>query len=222
MRLLLVEDDGLTREHIRAGLSARGYDVETAVDGRSGLERASTRIYDVLIVDRLLPGLDGLALLKALRTARVTTPAIVLTALGGIADRVEGLRGGADDYLVKPFDVEELDARIEALGRRPALANGSILLYRGGLKVNRLARTAVYGDELLELTSSEFAMLELLMSNAGRTVTKAMILESVFDLDSHAAGQIVEPHISRLRAKLERAGLTDAIRTLRGVGYAFV
>jgi two-component system OmpR family response regulator len=219
---LLVEDDGLTREHIRAGLSARGYDVETAVDGRSGLERASTRIYDVLIVDRLLPGLDGLALLKALRTARVTTPAIVLTALGGIADRVEGLRGGADDYLVKPFDVEELDARIEALGRRPALANGSILLYRGGLKVNRLARTAVYGDELLELTSSEFAMLELLMSNAGRTVTKAMILESVFDLDSHAAGQIVEPHISRLRAKLERAGLTDAIRTLRGVGYAFV
>ena len=221
MHLLLVEDDALTREHIRAGLSARGDVVEVAADGRTGLQYASTRAYDVVILDRMLPDLDGLSVLKALRMAGVRTPVILLTALGGIADRVGGLRGGADDYLIKPFDLEELDARIEALGRRLAPTGESILLHRGGVELNRLTRSALCGDDALDLTSSEFAMLELLLLNAGQTVTKAMILDTVFDLDTRAAGQVVEPHISRLRAKLERAGVSDAIRTVRGMGYAF-
>lgn len=220
MRLLLVEDEPVTRDLVRTGLGARGYAVDTAVDGRGGLQKASSTPYDVLVLDRLLPDMDGLSLLKALRTARVDTPVILLTALAGLADRVEGLRGGADDYLVKPFDLDELDARIEALGRRPALSSGAVLLHRAGIELNRLSRTVTCFERPLELTSSEFAMLELLMLHAGRTVTKAMIVEAVFDLDPRGAARIVEPHISRLRAKLERVGLGDVIRTVRGAGYA--
>lgn len=220
MRILVVEDDAKTLEHVRSGLSGRGYEVETVRDGRRGLERAASEPFDVLIVDRMLPELDGMELLKALRTASVATPVIMLTAIGGIADRVTGLKAGADDYLVKPFDFDELEARIEALGRRPPISTSTIVLRRAGLELNRLSRTAAYAETALDLTSSEFAMLELLMLNPGRAVTKAMILETVFDLDAGVAGHIVEPHMSRLRSKLERAGLVDAIRTLRGVGYA--
>ncbi len=222
MRLLLVEDDATTRDHVCAGLSARGHDVEIAEDGRAGLRLATTDAFDVLIIDRMLPELDGLALVRALRTARVDTPALMLTALGGIADRVDGLRGGADDYLVKPFELEELDARLEALGRRPQRGVEHAVLARGDLLLNRLTRHATWNDQPLELTASEFAMLELLMLNAGRTVTKAMMLEQVFDLDPSSSGAIVEPHVSRLRAKLVRKGAQDPIRTMRGAGYLLV
>ena len=215
--VLLVEDDEPTLEFVRGGLEGRGRSVDVARDGRKGLQKASAARYDVLIVDRMLPALDGLELLKALRAAKIDTPIILLTAVGGLADRVEGLRAGADDYLVKPFELDELVARIEAVGRRPPLAHG--VLRHGGITLDRLARRVSVDGAPVELTHSEFAMLEMLMLNAGRPVTKAMLLEGVFELQINAPGSIVEPHMSRLRAKLSRLGVVDPIRTLRGVGY---
>jgi two-component system OmpR family response regulator len=167
----------------------------------------------------MLPGLDGMSILKALRTSRRDTPVIFLTAVGGVSDRVQGLRQGADDYVVKPFDMDELDARIEALGRRPPLTNAAKVLHLGDLELDRLSRRVTHSGEVIDLTLSEFSMLEMLLLNRGSAVTKSMILERVFDLESDAPGTIVEPHVSRLRAKLTRAGAPDFIRTLRGVGY---
>jgi two-component system OmpR family response regulator len=220
LNILLVEDDQQTLEFLRAGLVARGHAVDAEQDGRDGLLRACVMRYDILIIDRMLPGLDGLDLLKALRTSSVDTPVILLTAMGGLADRVEGLRGGADDYLVKPFELEELDARIEAIGRRPPTAAASGLLRKDGILLDRLARRVTVEGAPADLTSSEFAMLEMLLLNAGRSVTKTMLLEGVFDLQLNAPGPIIEPHMSRLRAKLVRLGAVDPIRTLRVVGYS--
>ncbi len=219
MDILLVEDDPATLRFVRDGLLARGHAVETALDGRDGLLQACARTFDVIVLDRMLPTLDGLSILKALRTSRLDTPIIFLTAVGGVADRVQGLRQGADDYLVKPFEIEELDARIEALGRRPPISSAAKMLHIGDLELDRLSRRVAYSGEALDLTSSEFGMLEMLLLNIGSAVTKSMILEQVFDLESDVPGAIVEPHVSRLRAKLTRAGAPDFIRTLRGVGY---
>ena len=220
MEILLVEDDPATLHHVRDGLSARGHAVETALDGREGLQHACARPFDVIVLDRMLPGLDGLAIVKALRMSRHDTPIILLTAIGGVADRIDGLRQGADDYLVKPFDMDELEARIEALGRRPPLTNAVSVLRLGDLELDRLGRRVAFDDEPVDLTQSEFSMLEILLLNRGSTVTKSMLLEKVFDLAADAPGAIVEPHVSRLRAKLTRAGAPDFIRTLRGVGYS--
>ena len=218
LNLLIVEDDVQTLDFIRTGLTRRGHDVDIERDGRDGLLRAGAGRYDVVILDRMLPGLSGLDLLKALRTSGVDTPVILLTALGGVADRVEGLRVGADDYLVKPFEMEELDARIEAIGRRPPTALG--VLRKDGIVLDRLARRVTVEGAPVELTYSEFAMLEMLLLNMGRPVTKAMLLEGVFDLQLNAPGPVIEPHMSRLRAKLTRLGAVDPIRTLRGIGYS--
>ncbi len=220
MYILIVEDDVQTLDFLRHGLEGKGHRVDAERDGRDGLLRAGAGRYDVLVVDRMLPGLDGLDLLKALRAASVDTPVILLTALGGLADRVEGLRGGADDYLVKPFELEELDARIEAIARRPPIGASSGVLQKDGITLDRLARRVTVEGVLADLTSSEFAMLELLLLNSGKSVTKAMLLERVFDLQSNAPGPIIEPHMSRLRAKLIKLGAADPIRTLRGVGYS--
>jgi two-component system OmpR family response regulator len=217
--ILLVEDDPAMLKFVRDGLLARGHVVETANDGRAGLVHACAKPFDVIVLDRMLPTLDGMSILKALRTSRRDTPVILLTAIGGVSDRVEGLRQGADDYLVKPFDMDELDARIEALGRRPPLANTAKILHFGDLELDRLNRRVTHSGAAIDLTVSEFSMLEMLLLNRGSSVTKSMILERVFDLESDAPGTIVEPHVSRLRAKLTRAGAPDFIRTLRGVGY---
>lgn len=219
MDILLVEDDLTTLHFIRDGLLARGHAVETALDGRVGLLHACAKPFDVIVLDRMLPSLDGMSIVKALRTSRRDTPVIFLTAVGGVTDRVEGLRQGADDYLVKPFDMDELDARIEALGRRPPITNAAKILCIGDLELDRLTRRVTHSGEAIDLTPSEFSMLEILLLNVGSTVTKSMLLEQVFDLESDAPGTIVEPHVSRLRAKLTRAGASDFIRTLRGVGY---
>ena len=218
MKLLVVEDDAQTLEFIRSGLSRRGREVDGAADGRAALIKAGEARYDVMILDRMLPGLDGLDVLKALRAAGVDTPVILLTARGGVADRVEGLKTGADDYLVKPFDLDELDARVEALARRAPLSQS--VLRKDDIALDRLERRVTVDGALVDLTYSEFSMLELLMLNAGKPVTKAMLLEKVFDLQVNAPGSIIEPHMSRLRAKLLREGATDPIRTLRGVGYS--
>ena len=219
MDILLVEDDPAMLNFVRDGLLARGHVVETANDGRAGLVHACAKPFDVIVLDRMLPTLDGMSILKALRTSRRDTPVILLTAIGGVSDRVEGLRQGADDYLVKPFDMDELDARIEALGRRPPLANAATILHFGDLELDRLNRRVTHSGAPIDLTVSEFGMLEMLLLNRGSSVTKSMILERMFDLESDAPGTIVEPHVSRLRAKLTRAGAPDFIRTLRGVGY---
>jgi two-component system, OmpR family, response regulator len=217
--ILLVEDDPTTLGFVRDGLAARGHTVETAHDGRTGLLQACERSFDVIVLDRMLPVLDGVSVLRALRTSGYDTPIIFLTAVGGVADRVQGLRHGADDYLVKPFDLEELDARIEALGRRPPLSASVKALGLGDLELERLTRRVTYAGSPLDLTSSEFGILELLLQSVGAAVTRSMILERVFDLGPEGSDALVEPHVSRLRAKLARTGVPYLIRTLRGVGY---
>ena len=219
LHILLIEDDAPTLSFVSAALRGRGHDVQGELDGREGLQRACETRYDVLVIDRMLPGLDGLDLVKALRASSIDTPVILLTSMGGLVDRVEGLKGGADDYLVKPFELDELEARIEAIARRPPALAGNVLR-KDGIALDRLTRRVSVEGALADLTTSEFAMLEMLMLNAGRAVTKAMLLENVFDLQSDFPGTIIEPHMSRLRSKLVRLGAPDPIRTLRGVGYS--
>jgi two-component system, OmpR family, response regulator len=219
LRILLVEDSADTAGHVSAGLADLGHEVEVACDGRIGLKRASDGGFDCLVVDRLLPGFDGLTVVRTLRGAGVRTPVIFLTAVGGVADRVQGLRAGADDYLVKPFDLEELAARLEALGRRPPLPSETMVLQVGELELNRVERTVRRDGRALDLTTSELKILEVLMLSAGRPVTRSMLLQQVFGLDHPSPASIIEPHVSRLRAKLERAGREGPIRTVRGAGY---
>ena len=217
--ILLVEDNAETAAYVSEGLGALGHRVEVACDGRTGLLRASEPQFDCLVIDRLLPGFDGLTVVRTLRSAGVRTPIIFLTAVGGVADRIQGLRAGADDYLVKPFELEELAARVEALGRRPPLPESQTLLRAGDLELDRLDRTARRAGQLLELTASEFRLLEVLMRHAGSPVTRSMLLQAVFGLDHANPATIIEPHVSRLRAKLEQAGRADPVRTVRGSGY---
>lgn len=220
MLTLLLEDDPVMADHVRRGLQDRGHEVELVGDGRRGMIRAAEGRFDVAVVDRLLPTMDGVAIVRALRAAGLQTPVILLTALGGVSDRVEGLRAGADDYLVKPFDLDELDARMQALGRRPPMPEPTVVK-QGGFELDRLRRRVRINDVEIFLTTSEFAILEVLMVNASHVVTKAMLLERVFDLDSSAPGMVIEPHVSRLRAKITALGGADPIRTLRGRGYSF-
>ncbi len=220
MDILLVEDDPATSHFVCEGLQSRGHAVETAFDGRAGLLHACAKPFDVIVLDRMLPALDGVSILKALRTSGCDTPILFLTAVGGVSDRIEGLRHGADDYLVKPFNIDELDARLEALGRRPPLSSAARILRVEDLELDRLGRRVTCRQSVMDLTASEFGMLEMLLLNIGSAVTKSMILERVFDLGPDAPGAVVEPHISRLRAKLARAGMPEIIRTLRGVGYS--
>ena len=217
--ILLVEDNAETAAYVSEGLGALGHRVEVACDGRTGLLRASEPQFDCLVIDRLLPGFDGLTVVRTLRSAGVRTPIIFLTAVGGVADRIQGLRAGADDYLVKPFELEELAARVEALGRRPPLPESQTLLRAGDLELDRLDRTARRAGQPLELTASEFRLLEVLMRHAGSPVTRSMLLQAVFGLDHANPATIIEPHVSRLRAKLEQAGRADPVRTVRGSGY---
>ena len=217
--ILLVEDNAETAAYVSDGLGALGQTVEIASDGRAGLLRASDPQFDCLVIDRLLPGFDGLTVVRTLRSAGVRTPIIFLTAVGGVADRVQGLKAGADDYLVKPFELEELAARVEALRRRPPLPESQTLLRAGDIELDRLGRTAKRAGRPLDLTGSEFRLLEVLILNAGHAVTRSMLLQTVFGLDHANPATIIEPHISRLRAKLERDGFPDPVRTLRGAGY---
>ena len=217
--ILLVEDNRETAAYVSEGLGALGYTVEVAVNGRAGVTRASDAQFDCLVIDRLLPGFDGLTVVQTLRGAGIQTPIIFLTAVGGVADRVQGLRAGADDYLVKPFELEELAARVEALGRRPPLQADQTLLKAGDLAMDRLTRTVRRAGRLLDLTGSEFKLLEVLLLSAGHPVTRSMLLEAVFGLDHPKPAIIIEPHVSRLRAKLQGDGLPDPVRTVRGAGY---
>lgn len=222
MQVLIVEDDASTAAFLCDGLAAQGHEVRRACDGREGLRLAQQAAPDVLVVDRLLPHIDGLSVVRALRTAGVSTPVLFLTALGGLSDRVEGLRAGGDDYLVKPFELPELVARVEALGRRPPLSADPNVVEAADIRLDRRAHLARRGAVALDLTPREYRILELLVLNVGRPVTRAMLVERALDLDADSPGSLVEPHVSRLRTKLVRAGGYDRIHTVRGVGYVLV
>lgn len=218
MRLLLVEDDEETGSAVVEALRARGHAVDWETDGQAGLDRAATGTYALLVIDRMLPGIDGLSLVAELRRRQITAPILILTALGSVGDRVEGLEGGADDYLVKPFAMAELMARVDALERRSA--GPPNLLALGDLVLDRLARTVRRGDTAIELIPREFQLLELLMLNAPAVLTRLMLLETVWKFRFDPGRNLVESHISRLRTKIDRGGDPPLIHTVRGEGYA--
>jgi two-component system OmpR family response regulator len=220
MKVLLIEDDEETSAYIARGLREQGHVVDLAVTGRDGLFLATDGGHDVLIVDRMLPGLDGIGLVQALRGTGVKAPVLFLTALGGVGDRVRGLEAGGDDYLVKPFAFAELLARINALARRPPLTDTPTVLRAGDLEMDLLKRTVLRGGRPVELQPREFQLLEFLMRNADRVVTRTMLLEAVWDFHFDPKTNIVETHISRLRSKLSQHGGAELIHTMRGAGYA--
>ena len=219
MKLLLIEDDKTIADYILSGLRQEGHVIDHVVDGREAMGQAMAGSYDVMIVDRMLPGLDGLSLVKALRAAKVLTPAIFLTALGGVDDRIEGLQSGGDDYLVKPFAFGELSARIAALARRPVAQATETALTVGDLRMDLIRRSVTRGGVEIELLPREFALLEHLMRRKGRVQTRTMLLEAVWDISFDPQTNVVETHISRLRAKVDRPFERELIRTVRGAGY---
>ncbi|WP_127900475.1 response regulator transcription factor [Solirhodobacter olei] len=219
MRILVVEDDPTTAGYIADGLRQEGHAVDQLSEGREALVRAATEEYDVMVVDRMLPGLDGLSLVKSLRAAQDRTPVLFLTSLGGVDDRIEGLNAGGDDYLVKPFAFGELSARVSALARRPQMKEAETVLSAGDLRMDLLSRRVVRAGQEIELLPREFALLEQLLRRKGRVVTRTMLLESVWDIRFDPQTNVVETHISRLRAKVDRPFDHELIRTVRGAGY---
>jgi len=219
LHILLVEDDQETRDYVARGLREEGHVVDMAGNGLDGLHQASEVGYDLLVVDRMIPALDGISMVKSLRAAGMTAPVLFLTALGAVADRVQGLEAGGDDYLVKPFSFAELRARINALSRRPPLREEVSVLQVGDLRLDRLSRTAVRCDTPLELQQREFQLLEYLMLHAGRVVTRTMLLENIWGFHFNPASNIVDTHVSRIRAKIDRGNQAPLIHTVRGAGY---
>lgn len=219
MRILLAEDDTDTVQFIESSLGAHGYVVKSVAAGDEALQLARAERWDVFVLDRMLPKLDGLTLLKTLRGYGVTTPVLMLTALGRIEDRVDGLDAGADDYLVKPFAPPELVARIQALGRRHSQGGVATKLRAGALEIDLIGREARREGRLVLLQPRELRLLEVLMRHAGEYVTRTMLLEQVWDFHFDPQTKIVETHMSRLRTKLNEGGLPDLIETVRGAGY---
>lgn len=217
VKLLLIEDDRETSAFVARALQERGYEVETSFNGTEGLSKADAEEYDALIVDRMLPGLDGLSLVRRLRTRGNRVPVLFLTTMSGLDDRVEGLEGGADDYLPKPFATAELFARVNALVRRTAAEATQLSVL--DLRMDLLRRTVQRAGRPITLQPQEFRLLEYLVRNAGRMVTRTMLLENVWDLQFDPRTNIVETHISRLRSKVDRGFDAELIHTVRGAGY---
>ncbi|TPE52388.1 response regulator transcription factor [Maribrevibacterium harenarium] len=221
MKILYAEDDLETATFVQGALTQAGHSVDVVGDGRHALAQASLQKYDLYVFDRMMPGLDGLAVIKALRAADDSTPAIFLTGLGSVDERVSGLKSGADDYLVKPFSMAELMARIEALARRPQIKAETTQLDLGGLQVKLLSHE-VYRDGLkIDLQPKEYALLVYLMERPDRVQTRSMILEAVWNINFDPKTSVVETHISRLRAKVDKPFGTRNIQTLHGSGYVF-
>lgn len=219
MRILIIEDDSETASYVAKGLSENGYLVDVADNGKQGLLQAVGGDYDLAIVDRMLPELDGLSIVETLRKADKDTPVIFLSALGGVNDRVKGLRSGGDDYLVKPFAFSELLARVEALLRRPAGRTVETNLRVADLEMDLLARQVLRSGQVVELQPREFRLLEYLMRHAGRVVTRTMLLENVWDYHFDPQTNIIDVHISRLRQKIDRNYEPALLHTVRGAGY---
>ena len=219
MKILIVEDDAETQGYVRNGLKESGYTVDSAADGPTGLSLAAGESYDLIIIDRMLPGLDGLSVVKALRGAGHQTPVLFLTTMSGIDDRVEGLNAGGDDYLTKPFAFSELLARVNALLRRPPGTVQDTVLKSQDIEIDLLKRTVMRGGKLITLQPTEFRLLEYLVRHAGQVVTRTMLLENVWDFHFDPKTNIVETHVSRLRSKMNIDDRPDPIQTVRGAGY---
>ena len=219
VNILLVEDDAEAARHIAAGLREAGYGVEHCGDGLQGLQRATAGNHELLIVDRMLPGLDGLEIVSRLRQQGSRAPVLVLSALGTVDDRVDGLRAGGDDYLIKPFAFAELLARVAALLRRGAAPAAHARLKVADLELDRLSRRVTRAGRVVELTTKEVQLLELLMERAGQVVTRTMMLERVWDLHFDPQTNLIDVHMSRLRQAVEGGTERRLIHTLRGAGY---
>ncbi len=221
LNILIVEDESETAAYTAKGLREEGHRVETAEDGRDGLEIALEGDFDVLVVDRMLPELDGLTLVRELRAAGDRTPVLFLTALGSVGNRVKGLDAGGDDYLAKPFAFAELRARIEALARRRAPAAAETDIAIGDLEIHRLERRVYRAGKPLPvpLKPKEFRLLEVLAEHAGRVVTRTMLLEQVWDIRFDPGTNVIDAQISRLRAKIDKGFDRPLLHTVRGVGY---
>lgn len=217
MKILLVEDDAEVSAHVAGGLAERGYHVDCAADGADGLAKGQSIEYDVIVMDRMLPTLDGLAVLKSLRDRNIRTPVLFLTTMDAIEDRVAGLESGGDDYLVKPFAFEELLARVRALARRPG-RDDMLKICVGDIMLDLIARKVTRAGKMIDLFPQEFKLLEYLMRNEGRVVTRTMLLEKVWDVHFSVSTSVVESHMSRLRSKLGPDG-AELIHTVRGSGY---
>ena len=219
MKILVIEDDRETAGYLKTGLSESGHSVDLASDGLEGLELASAARYDVLIVDRMLPEMNGLDLIVALRSKGIETPVLILSALGKVDDRVHGLKAGGDDYLVKPFAFSELLARLEVLVRRQDRKAGETRLTVGDLELDLLARTVTRGGKPIELQPRTLRLLEYLMRHAGQVVTRTMLLEAVWDYHFDPQTNVIDVHISRLRSKIDKGFDRPLLHTIRGAGY---
>jgi len=220
MPILLVEDDAEAARHVLQGLRESGYATELCSDGREGLARACERQFDLLIIDRMLPQFDGLSIVTTLRAQGDRTPVLVLSALGTVSDRVDGLRAGGDDYLIKPFALVELLARVEALLRRHAFAEVAAARLRvADLELNVMARRVERAGRAIDLTAKEFQLLEFLMRRAGQVVTRTMLLEAIWNLHFDPQTNLIDVHMSRLRAAVDRGFDQPLLHTVRGAGY---
>ena len=220
MRVLIVEDDQETADYICSSLHALGHVYEHAADGKAGFLSALDSDFDVMVIDRMLPGLDGLSLVKSVRSADVATPILFLSAMGGINDRVDGLEAGADDYLVKPFAFSELSARLTALARRPPMQTQETRLHLADLEVDLIRHTVTRAGKPIQIQPREFRLLVYLMRNTERVVTRTMLLEGVWDFHFDPKTNVVETHISRLRNKIDKPFDRPLIHTVRGSGYS--
>jgi two-component system OmpR family response regulator len=220
MRVLVVEDDPEVAAYLVKGLKEQGHNVDEAADGKNGLFLANSEDYDVMIIDRMLPALDGLTIVKSVRAAGKTTPMLILSALGDVDDRVEGLRAGGDDYLTKPFAFSELLARMDALLRRSRQSPAAETTLRvADLELDQLTRIVKRGGKITDLQPREYRLLEYLMHNAGRVVTRTMLLERVWDYHFDPQTNVIDVHISRLRGKIDKGFDKPLLHTVRGAGY---
>lgn len=219
MRILLIEDDAQVARHVTNSLRGGGHTVQHAAGGREGLELAAAEQFDVIVLDRMLPHLDGISVLRSLRAAGNSTPVLLLSALGDVDERVAGLEAGGDDYLAKPFAMSELQARVAALARRAAAITETTRLAAGDLEMDLPARTVHRAGTRIALTDREFRLLEYLVRNAGRVVTRSMLLEHVWNYHFDPQTNVIDQHVSRLRQKVDRDAAEPLIRTVRGAGY---
>ena len=220
MKILLAEDDAKIADYIVAGLSEHGHSVDHVADGRDALSYCLYNDCDLAILDRMLPGMDGLSVLRALRASKKSLPVLFLTALGQVEDRVEGLAAGGDDYLTKPFHFSELVARIDAIVRRKSETRAEPVLTVHDMTLDLLSRVATRQGQVIELHTKEFNILEILMRNAGRVVTRTLLLERVWNFNFEPNTTVVETHMSRLRAKVDKPFDTPLIHTIRNTGYS--
>ena len=220
MRVLIVEDDQEAAAYMAKGLKESGYVVDHVADGREALYRVAAEVYDAVVVDRMLPGVDGLTIVRTMRSAGNHTPVLILSALGDVDDRVKGLKAGGDDYLVKPYAFAELLARLEALLRRGRADAPDTTLKVSDLEMDLVGRTVRRAGKPIELKPKEFALLEYLMRHAGHVVTRTMLLENVWDYSFDPQTNVIDVHISRLRQKIDRGHDKPLLSTIRGAGYS--